>query len=117
MRRIRFTAIGPMEKYPTASKLLEDDGWTIEKEEFAKNNQKRERTKGGHHNTYEKDAVDIVFGCFKGNKDITATVPQLQKAMSVKMPAGTVSGCLSKLAKAGKIQHVGGRRSGKWKLA
>ena len=116
MRRVRFTAIGPMEKFPPVVDLLEKDGWTIEKEDMVKNHQKRARPTGIKRIHYKERAQDIVLGCFKDNKDITLTSNQIKKAIGQDMPFGTISGSLAKLAKQGKIKHEGARHSGKWKL-
>jgi len=105
-----------MEKYPTVIKILEEDGWTIEKEDMIRNHQKRTSTKGVHHNRYKEPAIEMVLNTFKGNEDITLTMGQIQKALSASMPMGTISGSLAKLQKAGKIEHAGAKRSGKWKL-
>ena len=116
MRRVRFTAIGPMEKFPPVVDLLEKDGWTIEKEDMVKNHQKHARPTGIHRTRYKERAQDIVLGCFKENKDITLTGEQIRKAIGQNMPSGTIFGSLAKLAKQGKIKHEGARHRRKWRL-
>jgi hypothetical protein len=108
--KIRFTAEGPMSKYDDFEARLTAEGFKIIKVDLAKRGEiHRSAPVNGPRKHYKKPAMELVFDALNGNKGMAMATDTLKKALD--LPAGTLSGSLAKLKKAGRVKNDG---KGRW---
>jgi len=110
--KIRFTAEGPMSKYDSFEERLLAEGFKIVSVDLAKRAEHHKSPPvNGPRAHYKKPAMELVFDALNGNKGMAMATDTLKKALD--LPAGTLSGSLAKLKKAGRVKNDG---KGKWAI-